>query len=114
MADEKIPPPYTNEEAWIVDHRVCAIRTSYKMTSEDTSQDYVTLEALNGDKVTWQIESFRTMAKLTNHISATSSLVEPNEYRLRERVEVRRAWEKKEAKDLSEYKRLQSKFGGNP
>lgn len=112
MANEKIPPPYTEQEAWLVDHRVCCIRTSYKMTGADTAQDYVTLESLSGDKVTWQVETFRKLAKLTNFISSTSSLAEPLEYRLRERIEARRLWEKKESADLAAYKRLKAKFEG--
>lgn len=109
MAD--VPKPYTEQEAWIVDNRVDSIKTSWKFTSEDTAQDYITLTSHTGKSVTWQVQTFRKLAKLTSFVSSTSSLIEPQEYRLRERIEARRAWEKKESKDLAEFKRLQDKFG---
>lgn len=113
-ARELQPPTYTEQEAWIVDNRVCGIKTSYEMTGADTAQDYITLTSLNGKSVTWKMERFSAIATLARHVSSTSSLVDPKEYGLRERIEKRRQWEKKEASDLAEYKRLQAKFGPTP
>lgn len=111
-SDEMVPLAYTDHEAWIIDNRVIGIKTSYEMTGVDTSQDYVTLSSLSGKSVTWRVEAFSAVAKLSPHVSNTSSLVEPKEYGLRERVEKRRAWEKQNARELSEYKRLRAKFEG--
>jgi hypothetical protein len=109
---EKVPAGFTDEEAWLVDNRVCEIKTSYKMTGCDTSQDYVTLTSLSGKSVTWRSDTFSRIAKLASYVSSTSSLVEPKEYGLRERVQKRRAWDKANAREVSEYKRLKAKFEG--
>lgn len=113
-ANEKIPPPFTEQEAWLVDYKVVCIQTSYKMLTADSSQDYITLTEYGGKSVTWQVETFRRIARLSDHVSNTSSLVEPKEYGLHERIKARREWERKESKDLAEYKRLKDKFGGQP
>lgn len=108
------PPKYTEREAWLVDNRVAGIKTSYEMTGADTEQDYVTLTSMSGKSVRWKVDEFRAIARLaTGHISSTSSLVEPVEYGLRERVVARRAWENKNAEELATYRRLKAKFEGN-
>lgn len=111
LVSAEAPKPFTDQEAWIVDNCVIGIKTSWEFTGVDTSQEFVTLTNWDGKSVTWKMENFRKIAKISHHISSTSSLIEPQEYKLRERIEARRAWEKKEAKDLAEFKRLQAKFG---
>lgn len=108
-----LPPAYTEREAWLIDNRVAGIKTSYEMTSADTAQDYVTLTSTSGKSVRWKVEEFRAIARLTTgYISSTSSLVEPVDYGLRDRVATRREWEKANADDLATYKRLKAKFEG--
>ena len=110
-ARELPPPTYTEQEAWLIDHKVTGIKTSYKMITADSSQDYITLtDDYSKKSVTWQIETFRRIAKLADYVSNTSSLVVPVEYGLADRIRKRREWEKKEARDLAEYRRLQEKF----
>lgn len=108
MNDDKIPPPVSDVERWIVGHRVTAVKTSYKMTSEDTADDYITLSDDAGNEVKWLQSTFHSVATLR---LSGSSLCEPK-YGLREKVAARDKYEKANAADLATFKRLKAKFEG--
>lgn len=109
MADEKIPAAVTDEEKWIAHHRVDSIRVESRQTGVDTAETYVHLTAGSVTAV-WRSSTFNKVAKLS---LSWASIAEPA-YGVRERVEAREKWEKANARELSEYKRLKSKFEGEP
>lgn len=107
--DKEAPAPYTPAELWLTQHQVVAVRTSYKMTSEDTCDNYVELESFHGEKVKWLQSTFNKVATL--RVGGTNLA----ELRLgiRDRVEKRLKWEKANAAELATFKRLKAKFEGS-
>lgn len=107
MIDEKVPPDVTDEERWIVHNRVDTISVEYRQTGTDTAETYLHLKA--GDKkVIWLDATFNKVATLN---LSWATLCEPK-YGVRERVLAREEYEKTNAKELAEYKRLHAKYGG--
>lgn len=100
-----MPPDVSAKERWIVRHRVDAIRVEHRQTGADTAETYVHLSA---GKVTvcWEDTDFRKVARLD---LSWATVVSPN-YGVAERVEAREKWEKANARELAEYKRLKAKF----
>jgi hypothetical protein len=111
MSADPAPPTYTEQEEWVAHHRIKAIETSFEMTGADRSQEYIKMTDLDGKSVRWRMESFSQVARLATYVSATSSLVEPKEYDLSKRIQKRKEWEKSNARELAEYKRLKAKYG---
>ncbi len=107
MTDDRIPAAVTENERWIVRHSVCAIKVEHVQTGTDTSQTYVVLTPIEGKSVRWTDVEFRKVACLKLD---WIRCVEPN-FGVREKVEAREKWEKANARELSEYKRLKAKFG---
>ncbi len=109
MGDEKkVPPEVTEQEKWIVANVVTAIRVEYRQTGTDTAETYLHLKSFAGKEVCWLGSTFNKVARLQ---LGYNSLCEPN-YGLREKVEARLAYEKANARELSEYRRLKAKFEG--
>lgn len=105
MSTNTIPPDVSAQERWIVHHRVDAIRVEHRQTGTDTAETYVHLSA---GKVTvcWGDTDFRKVARLD---LSWATVVSPA-YGVTERVEAREKWEKANARELAEYKRLKAKF----
>lgn len=101
-----VPRPVTPEERWIATHRPDRVRVEYRQTGTDTAETYVHLED-GGSKVCWHDTTFNKVARL----QLGYNTVAVPAYGIAEAVEARMAFEKKEARDLAEYKRLARKFG---
>lgn len=108
VAGDDIPLPVSSVERWIVEHRVVSVKTSFKMTSADTADDYITLTDFDGVEVTWLQSTFNSVATLRLN---GLSLCEPK-YGLREKVAARDKYERDNSEDLATYKRLKKKFEG--
>lgn len=107
MTEETIPRSVTDRERWIARHQVEAIRVEYRQTGADTAETYVHLTSKSGGKVCWLDSSFRSVATL--ELSwATCVRAHPG---IREAVEAREEWEKRNRRELAEYERLKAKFG---
>lgn len=106
MEAEMTPPDMTAEERWIVENIVTAIRVEYRMTSADTADTYVHLTGWEGQKACWRDTTFAKVARLRLDYN---SCAEPLPG-IREKVEARKAWERKNARELAEYRRLKAKF----
>lgn len=105
MSTERIPDSVTEQERWIVKHRVDTVKVEYRQTGTDTAETYVTLIA-GKEKVTWLDKNFNKVAQLQ---LGYNTVVSPR-YGVRERVEARDKWEKANARELAEFKRLKAKF----
>lgn len=105
MSKERIPDPVTDQERWIARHYVDTVKVEYRQTGTDTAETYVTLIA-GKDKVTWRDSTFNKVAQLQ---LGYNTVVSPR-YGVRERVEARDNWEKANARELAEFKRLWAKF----
>lgn len=107
MAD-KVPPDVTTQERWIVENAVVAVRAEYRQTGTDTAETYLHLTPSEGKAVCWLDSTFRKVARLE---IGTYTVAAPN-YGLREKVEARDKWEKANARELADYRRLKAKFDG--
>ena len=108
MSEKTIPQDVTAEERWIVKNRVQAIRVEYRQTGTDTADTFVHLTPSEGKPVCWKDSTFRKVARLE---LGYATVVEPH-YGVRDRVEAREKWEKANARELAEYRRLKAKFEG--
>jgi hypothetical protein len=104
----KAPVDVTEQERWIVHNRVQSIRVEYRQTGTDTAETYLHLKTADGKGVCWCEATFRKVARLE---IGTATCVEPA-FGVRERVKAREEWEKANARELADYKRLKAKFEG--
>lgn len=108
MSEAKpIPRPVSDAERWIAKHGVCAIRVHHVQTGVDTSATEVELTPTSGKPVRWKDSTFNAVAELR---LSWATCVQPK-HGVREAVEAREKWEKAEARDLAELRRLKAKFG---
>lgn len=107
---ESIPPDVSEQERWICHNHVESVRAEYRQTGTDTAESYVHLKPVTGKAVCWLESTFRKVARLE---FGTGTVAQPG-YGVCERVKAREAWEKSNAKELAEYKRLKAKFEGAP
>lgn len=108
MTEEKVPPNVSQEARWIVNNTVTAVRVEYRMRTEDTAETYVHLKNWEGKEVCWLGTTFNQVAQMK---LGYNYCAEPK-YGVVEAVRAREAYEKKNAKELAEWKRLNAKFGG--
>lgn len=102
------PREVADEERWIVKNAVTAIRVEYRQTGVDTAETYLHLTPHQGKPVCWKASTFNRVARLElTHFECVRPL-----YGVREAVEAREKWEKANARELSEYRRLKAKFEG--
>lgn len=109
MTETTIPPPYTPEEAWICDNWPNTIRVEHRQTGTDTAETYIHMSVGKGKPVCWSSWTFNKVAEL--HLGITE-IARPKPG-VREKVKARREWERKNARELADYKRLKAKFEGS-
>ncbi len=109
MADT-IPREVSDQERWVCENRIVGISVDYVQIGTDTSATYVALTPDTGKPVRWLDSTFRKVARIE---LSHASIVSPA-YGVAEAVKARKEYEKKNARELADYRRLKAKFEGTP
>lgn len=88
---------------------VVKMEATYRMTSEDTSDDYLVIWYMDKTRAEiYNAPEFYEVAEWVGHWPALFRLKE----KYQDQVEAFQKWEKANAADLAAYKRLKAKFEG--
>lgn len=97
---------------WLVSRAVTKITHHWRFTGEDTSENWIELHTDKNEKRR-VASGFLNVSREFEFCPDHARLVRERTYSgVRESIEKIDAWEKKNARDRSEYERLKVKFGG--
>lgn len=104
-----IPRAVSPYEVWIAKHNVDTVNVFYRMTSEDTADNFFTLSS-GKDRLTIGDGEFRKIADL----QATWPNLVKLKYGIREAVEAREKYDRNNSAELATYRRLRRKYKDLP
>jgi hypothetical protein len=110
---EIFPPAPTARVAWLFKHggEIVGVRVDYVMTSVDTSKTIWHLELSDGHKETVDQDALAGIVQFYPHYDVPSHrAIAVLKRELRAQCEAREKWEKANARELAEYKRLKAKY----
>jgi hypothetical protein len=115
--DQSIPPAPTARVAWLYKHgaEIVGLRVDYVMLTSDTSKTVWHLELSDGHKETVdETELSGLLCFYPHHDVPSHRALAILKRELQEQCRTRAEWEKKNNRELAEYKRLKAKFEGTP